>query len=189
MFSDFDLIWCVGRPPPHMRTSVTSTRSKVKVTELPKLRKVHFSRSISSAVFAWISKLMHGGDSMGPGLQLVWARFLVRSVAIATRGVMFSGCLSVRLCVCPSVCACVRPNCERDISWTDGRIATKLCTNVTYGRPTIWLGFQGQRVKGQGHAVMTQKFLWARYLLNRSTEFDHITSPMFGGTVGPVPSA
>ena len=36
-----------GRPRPHMRTSVTSTRSKVKekVTELPKLRKVHFSRS------------------------------------------------------------------------------------------------------------------------------------------------
>jgi len=33
-----------------MRTSMTSTRSKVKVTELPKLRKVHFSRSISSAI-------------------------------------------------------------------------------------------------------------------------------------------
>ena len=47
----FHLIWCVGRPRPHMRTSVTSTRSKVKVTELPKLRKVHFSRSISSAGF------------------------------------------------------------------------------------------------------------------------------------------
>jgi len=28
-FSDFHLIWCVGRPRPHMRTSVTSTRSKV----------------------------------------------------------------------------------------------------------------------------------------------------------------
>ena len=51
-FSDFHLIWCVGRPRPHMRTSVTSTRSKVKVkvTELPKLRKVHFSRSIFSAI-------------------------------------------------------------------------------------------------------------------------------------------
>jgi len=61
-----------------MRTSVTSTRSKikVKVTELPKLQKVHFSRSISSAVFVWSSKLMVGGDSMGPGLQLVRARFL-----------------------------------------------------------------------------------------------------------------
>jgi len=45
-------IWCVGRPRPHMRTIVTSTRSKVKVkvTELPKLRKLYFSRSLSSAV-------------------------------------------------------------------------------------------------------------------------------------------
>jgi len=77
-FSDFHLIWCVGRHWPHIRTSVTSTRSKVKVkvTELSKLRKVHFSRSISSAVFAWSSKLMVGGHSMGPGLQLVIARFL-----------------------------------------------------------------------------------------------------------------
>ena len=41
-FSDFHLIWCVDRSRSHMRTSVTSTRSKVKVkvTELPKLRKV-----------------------------------------------------------------------------------------------------------------------------------------------------
>jgi len=30
-FSDFDLIWCVGRPRPDVRTSVTSTRTKVKV--------------------------------------------------------------------------------------------------------------------------------------------------------------
>ena len=68
-FSDFHLIWCVGRPRPHMRTSVTSTRSKVKVkvTELPKLRKLHFSKSISSAVLVGSSKLMVGGDSMGPG--------------------------------------------------------------------------------------------------------------------------
>jgi len=47
-----------------MHTSVTSTRSKVKVkvkvTELPKLRKVHFSRSMSSAVFAWSSNVMVG---------------------------------------------------------------------------------------------------------------------------------
>ena len=43
-FSDFHIIWCVDRSRPHMRTSVTSTRSKVKVkvTELPKLRKLHF---------------------------------------------------------------------------------------------------------------------------------------------------
>ena len=75
-FSDFHLIWCVGTSRPHMRTSVTSTRSNVKVTVLPKLQKVHFSRSISSAVLAWSSKLMVGGHSMGPGLQLVGARFL-----------------------------------------------------------------------------------------------------------------
>jgi len=48
-----------------MRTNVTSTRSKVKVkvTELPKLRKVHFSRSVSSAVLAWSSKVMVDNDS------------------------------------------------------------------------------------------------------------------------------
>jgi len=78
-FFDFDLIWCVGRHRPHIRTSVTSTRSKmkvkIKVTELPKLRKMHFSRSISSIVLACSSKLMLGGDSMGPGLQAVGARF------------------------------------------------------------------------------------------------------------------
>ena len=59
-FSYFHLIWCVGRPRPHMRTNVTSIRSKVtvKVTELPKLRKLHFPTSISSAVLPWSSKLM-----------------------------------------------------------------------------------------------------------------------------------
>jgi len=41
-----------------MHTSVTSTRSKVKVKEVPKLRKLHFSRSVSSAIFAWSSELM-----------------------------------------------------------------------------------------------------------------------------------
>jgi len=61
-----------------MRSGVTSTRSKmkVKVTELPKLQKLHFSRSICSCVFAYNSKLMVDGDSMGPVLQLVGARFL-----------------------------------------------------------------------------------------------------------------
>ena len=76
-FSDFYLIWCVGRPRPDMRTSMTSTRSKVKVkvTELLKLRKLYFSTSISFAVLAWSSKLMVGGDSMGPGLWPIGARF------------------------------------------------------------------------------------------------------------------
>jgi len=72
-FSDFALVGCVGRPRLDMRTSMTSTRSKVKVKvmELLKLRKLHFSRSISSVILACSSKLMVGGDSMAPGLQLV----------------------------------------------------------------------------------------------------------------------
>ena len=43
-FSDFDLIWCVGRRRPDMGTSVILTRSQVKVQviELMKLRKLHF---------------------------------------------------------------------------------------------------------------------------------------------------
>jgi len=57
-----------------MRTSVTSTLSKVKVTELMKFRKLHFSRSIFSAIFAWSSKLMIDDDSMGLVLQLTACR-------------------------------------------------------------------------------------------------------------------
>jgi len=76
-FSDFDLIfWCVGRPRPDMHTSVTSSRSKVKVTDLLKFQKLYFSRSISSTVFAWSWKLMVGSDSMGPVVHRVGARFL-----------------------------------------------------------------------------------------------------------------
>ena len=76
-FSDFDLIWCVGRPRPYLRTNLTSIRSnvKVKVTALLKFRKLHFSRCISSAIFAWSSKLVVGGDSIGSGLQLIGVRF------------------------------------------------------------------------------------------------------------------
>ena len=72
-FSDFTLIWYVGRPRLDICTSVTSTRSKVKVkvTELLKLQKLHFSGSISSTILAWSSKLMVGSDSMAPDLQLV----------------------------------------------------------------------------------------------------------------------
>ena len=77
--SDFAQIWCVGRPRPDMPTRVTSTRSKVKVkvkvTKPLKFRKLHFSRCIFSAIFAWGSKVMVGYDSMVPGLQLVEARF------------------------------------------------------------------------------------------------------------------
>jgi len=58
-----------------LQCDVDPSKVKVKVTELPKLRKLHFSRSISSAVLAWSSKLMVDGDSMGPGLHHVGARF------------------------------------------------------------------------------------------------------------------
>ena len=56
-----------------MRISVTSTRSKVKVkvTELPLFRKLHFSRAMSSAILACSSKLMVDGDNMRPGLQFI----------------------------------------------------------------------------------------------------------------------
>jgi len=78
-FSDLHIIWCVAIPRPDMRTHMTSTRSKVKVKvkvmELLNFRKLHFSRSISSAIFAWSSKLMTENDSMGPGLQLIGVRF------------------------------------------------------------------------------------------------------------------
>ena len=73
-FSDFNVIWCVGRPRPDMRTSVTSTQSKVSVTELLKFQKLHFPRSISYAILAGSSKWVVDNDSMGPSLQLVGAR-------------------------------------------------------------------------------------------------------------------
>ena len=64
-FSDFDLTWCVGRPRPDMRTSVTSTRSKVKVkvkvTELVSYENCTFL-GLSAPIFTWSSKLMVGGD-------------------------------------------------------------------------------------------------------------------------------
>jgi len=78
-FYDFDLslIWYVGGPRPDMRTSVTSTRSKVKVTDLLQFRKLHFSTSTSSAILAWRSQLMGDCNSMGPSLlQVFGTRFL-----------------------------------------------------------------------------------------------------------------
>jgi len=74
-FCDLDIIWCMGRPQPYMRTSITSARCKVKikVTELLKFQKLHFSTSVSSAILTWSLKLM---DSMGPSRQLFGARFL-----------------------------------------------------------------------------------------------------------------
>ena len=72
------MVGYAGSPTYTAYVDMTLTRSKVKVkvTDLPKLRKVHYSRSISSAVFAWSSKLMVDGHSTGPGLQVDGARFL-----------------------------------------------------------------------------------------------------------------
>ena len=49
---------------------------KVKVNDLLKFRKLHFSTSTSSAILAWRSQLMGDYDSIGPTLQLFGARFL-----------------------------------------------------------------------------------------------------------------
>jgi len=99
---------------------------------------------------------------------------------------MFSGCPSVRLSVCLSVhlsvCASVRPNCERDISWTDGRILTKL-RECRLWSPHDLISFSrstGQRSRSRSD---DPKILWAQYLLNRWTDFDrtlhecHLWSP------------
>ena len=69
-FSDLDVIWCVGRLRTDVCTSMTSTRSqvKVKVMGLLKFRNLHFSRSISSAILAWSSKVMVDHDSTGHSL-------------------------------------------------------------------------------------------------------------------------
>jgi len=66
-----------GWTRPDMRTSVTLTQSKVKikVTELLKFQKLHFSMSISAAILAWRSKLMVDYDSVRPSLQHFAARF------------------------------------------------------------------------------------------------------------------
>ena len=61
------LIW--PWPPPRSRSR---SRSVWTSENCPLL---HISRSISSATFAYSSKVMLGGDSMGPRLQPVGARF------------------------------------------------------------------------------------------------------------------
>jgi len=65
-----------GSPTHIVHVDMTLTRSKVKVTALLKFRKLQFSRSISSAILAWSSKLMVDRDSTGPSLQLIGAQFL-----------------------------------------------------------------------------------------------------------------
>jgi len=64
----------VGRPRLDMSTNMTLTRSKVKikVTELLKFRKLHYSRSISSTILACSSKPMADYNNMGLS-QLVYS--------------------------------------------------------------------------------------------------------------------
>jgi len=66
-----------GSPTPIVHVDVTLTRCKfkVKVTGLLKFRKLHFSRSISSAILAWSSKLMVDHDTTRPSVQPVGAEF------------------------------------------------------------------------------------------------------------------
>ena len=59
----------------HVDMTLTRSKIKVKVTGLLKFRKLHFSRSIYSAILVWCPKLMVDRDSTGPNLQLVWAQF------------------------------------------------------------------------------------------------------------------
>jgi len=56
-----------GTPTRTVCVDMTLTRSKVKVNVTEHLN-FHISRSISSATFAWSSKLMIVADGMGPGL-------------------------------------------------------------------------------------------------------------------------
>jgi len=66
-----------GSPTSIVHVDMTPTRSKVKVKVTVHLifRKLHFSRSISSAISTWSSKVMVDHDRMVPSLQLVRARF------------------------------------------------------------------------------------------------------------------
>jgi len=59
--------------PRGVHAGMTLTRSKV--TGLLKFRKLHFSKSISSAISTWSSKVMVDHDSTGPNLQPVRAKF------------------------------------------------------------------------------------------------------------------
>jgi len=60
----------------HTCMNATWSKVKIKVTELLKLWKLHSSKSVSSAIVAWSSKLMVDYDNTGPSLQLIRAHFL-----------------------------------------------------------------------------------------------------------------
>jgi len=79
------MVGLVGSPICIAHTDVTLTLSKVKVNDLPKFRKLHFSTSTSSAILAWRSQPMGDYDSMGPSLQRFAARFLNFSPSLRSR--------------------------------------------------------------------------------------------------------
>ena len=60
-----------GSPRGIVRADMTLTQGQgYWAFELPEnCRKLHFSRSISSAILAWSSKLIVDRDSIGPSLQ------------------------------------------------------------------------------------------------------------------------
>jgi len=60
----------------HVDLTLTGSKVKIKVIELLKFQRLYFSRSVSSAILAWSSKLMVDYDIMGPSLQRVRAQFL-----------------------------------------------------------------------------------------------------------------
>ena len=57
----------------HVDLTLTGSKVKIKVIELLKFQRLYFSRSVSSAILAWSSKLMVDYDIMGPSLQRVRA--------------------------------------------------------------------------------------------------------------------
>ena len=65
------MVWHAGSPTGIVHADLTLTRSmvkvKIKVTELLKFRKLHFCRSISSAILAW--QVMTDPNSMGDSMS------------------------------------------------------------------------------------------------------------------------
>jgi len=64
------MVGLAGSPTHILHVDMTLTRSKFKVTNLLKFRKLHTSTSTSSAILAWHSQLMGHYDSMERSLQL-----------------------------------------------------------------------------------------------------------------------
>ena len=81
----------------HVDMTLTQSKVNIKVTGLLKFHKLHFSMSISSAILACSLKLIVGIDSMGPCLQLVWARFLNFLLGKLSRSSNFTECWHIAI--------------------------------------------------------------------------------------------